>query len=155
MVSWSVSDLAETLGVTLGQASDALPVLEMQGYVRQSGKGAWITTIAGEAVSGSVTPRFRKEAVEQALDELKDRIKRMNADRSAQATVTRAVAYGDFLSGRAQEQAADVGIELKARGRGQSQADDQVLTALRAKSPMLRLRPYEDWMGQRTHRKLI
>lgn len=33
MISWTAGDMAETLGVTLAQANDALPVLEMQGML--------------------------------------------------------------------------------------------------------------------------
>lgn len=155
VISWTAGDMAKALGVTLAQANDALPILEMQGYVRRSGKSDWLTTIAGESLSGSATPRFRKEAVDEALNQLRERIRALNADRKAPVTVTNAVAYGDFLSERAQAQAADVGIELKARGRGDAPPDNQPLTALRARSPMLRLRSFESWMAKRTHRKLV
>lgn len=91
----------------------------------------------------------------EALEQLRGRIRALNADCRAAAMVIRAAAYGDFLSGRAQAQAADVGIELKARGRSNLRPDNQMLTALRARSPMLRLRPFETWMAERTHRKLV
>ena len=39
----------------------------------------------------------------------------MNGDRSAEYKVADAVAFGDFLSGRARGQAADVGIRLSPR----------------------------------------
>jgi hypothetical protein len=150
MLSWTARDLAKTLDVTLAQANEGLPILEMQGYVKRSG-GEWLTTLAGEEVSGSAAPRFRREAVEQALMELRERIRKLNADRNAQASVARAVAYGDFLSDRARVQAADVGIEIKAP-RG---ATKPLLTMLRAKSAMLHLHAFEAWMVERTHRKLI
>lgn len=155
MASWTASDMVEILRVTLAQANDALPILEMQGYVKRSGKDEWLTTIAGETLSGSAAPRFRKEAVDEALEQLRGRIRALNANRTAKATVTKAVAFGDFLSGRAQAQAADVGVELKARGREKLGLNHQVLTALRARSPMLHLHAYADWMSQRTNRKLI
>jgi DNA-binding transcriptional ArsR family regulator len=155
MISWTAGDLAEALGVTLAQADDALPILEMQGYVKRSGKEEWLTTIAGESLSGSVAPRFRKEAIDEALEQLRGRIRALNADRKATATVTKAVAYGDFLSGRARVQAAEVGVELRARGRGESRPDNQMLTTLRAKSPMVHVHAYESWMGKRSHRKLV
>jgi hypothetical protein len=158
MVSWTARDLAKTLGVTLAQANDALPILEMQGYVKRTGKNEWLTTIAGESFSGSMTPRYRKEAVEGALEELRGRIRKLNSDRSTDVTVASAVAFGDFLSGRARVQAADVGIEIEPRGR--KKALDQramlaVLAGLRAKSAMLHLHKFEKWMGERTHRGLI
>lgn len=155
MISWTARDLAETLNVTLAQASSALPILEMQGYVRRSGKDGWITTIEGEAVSGSATPRFKKEAVEGALAKLRDRIRELNSDRKAGIAVVHAVAYGDFLSGRPRAQAADVGIELSARGRADSKQENQILATLRAKSPMLHPRRFEPWMATRKHRSLF
>lgn len=157
MISWTARDLAETLGVTLAQATNALPVLEMQGYVRRSGKDEWLTTIEGETVSGSVSPRYRKEAVDEALAALQDRIRQLNADRTQSALVRCAVAFGDFLSGRARVQAADVGIEVNARGaRGAPRRPSAaLLSTLKAKSPTFQLRPFAPWMANRTHRKLL
>lgn len=155
MISWSGGDLAETLGVTLAQANDALPILEMQGYIKRMGKEEWLTTIAGESVSESVAPHYKKEAVESALGALQDRIRKLNADRSAAVSVVNAVAYGDFLSGRARVQAADVGIELKTRGTQNAAPAKQLLTSLRAKSPLLHVDRFEPWMAVRTHRRLI
>jgi hypothetical protein len=154
MISWTARNLAETLGVTLAQANDALPILEMQGYVKRSGKDEWITTISGESVSGSVPPRYKKDAVESALNALRERIRRLNSDRAASATVVCAIAYGDFLSGRPRVQAADVGVELSARGRAYAQQGAPLFATLRAKSPMLHLHRFEPWMVSRTHRKL-
>jgi hypothetical protein len=155
MVSWTARDMAGTLNVSLAQANDALPVLEMQGYVKHSGKDEWITTIAGESVSDSVTPRYRKEAVQGALDELRSRIRELNDDRTAAVTVTGAVAYGDFLSERARVQAADVGVELEPRGKNMAPAPKQIFTRLRARSAMLQLHRLEKWMAERTHKRLI
>jgi hypothetical protein len=156
-ISWRARDLGETLGVTLAQANDALPILEMQGYVRRSGKDEWLTTIEGETVSASASPRYRKEAVDEALAGLQDRIRNLNADRSSETTITRAVAFGDFLSGRARIQAADVGIDVSARGaKGTPQRPSAaLLSTLKAKSPMLHLLSFAPWMANRTHRKLL
>jgi len=158
MVSWTARDLARTLGATFAQANEALPILEMQGYVKREGKDEWLTTIAGESVSGSVAPRFQREAVERALGELRERIRQFNADRSSNVAVTDAVAFGDFLSDQARVQAADVGIAVVARGQHgapRTAASKQLLGTLRAKSPMLHLHPFAEWMAQRSHRKLI
>ena len=155
MISWTARYLAETLNVTLAQANMALPILEMQGYVKRSAKEEWLTTIAGETVSGSVAPRYKREAVEDALKALRGRIRELKADRSAGVSVVRAVAYGDFLSDRPRVQAADVGIELAARGRANAKHETQILTALRAKSPMFHLHGFAPWMSARTHRTLI
>ncbi len=154
-ISWTARDLAQTLNVTLAQANSALPILEMQGYVKRSGKDEWLTTIEGETVSGSVTPRYKREAAEDALRSLGDRIRELNSDRSADVTVVRAVAYGDFLSSRPRAQAADIGIELSPRNRADAKHENEILTTLRAKSPMLHLHPFQPWMSTRTHRKLL
>jgi len=158
MVSWTARDLAQTLGATFAQANEALPILEMQGYVKREGKDEWLTTIAGESVSGSVAPRFQREAVERALDQLGERLRQFNADRNGGLIVTDAVAFGDSLSDRARVQAADVGIAVAPRGeKGAPRIapGKQLLANLRAKSPMLHLYPLAGWMMQRTHRGLI
>ncbi len=155
MISWTARDLAQTLNVTLEQANVALPILEMQGYVKRSGDDEWLTSIEGESISGSVTPRYKREAVEETLNALRERIRQTNADRKSGVTVVRAVAYGDFLSGRPRAQAADVGIGLTARTRLDSKHEAQILTALRAKSPMLHVHRFEPWMSARTHRNLL
>ncbi|HTW32214.1 MAG TPA: hypothetical protein VMD76_11070 [Candidatus Sulfotelmatobacter sp.] len=158
MVSWTTRDLAQTLGIPVAQANEALPILEMQGYVKREGEDEWLTTIAGESVSGSVAPRYKKQAVEQALAELQGRIRSFNADRNGDFLVTSAVAFGDFLSSRARVQAGDVGIAVAARGqKGARPAapGKQLLASLRARSPLLHLYPLAEWMTQRTHRKLV
>ena len=156
-VFWTARDLAETLGVSVAQANDALPVFEMQGYVRRSASNEWLTTIEGETVSGSVTPRYKREAVEAALTGLQGRIRELNADRGASILVTRAIAFGDFLSGRARVQAADVGLEASTRGANAAPKGPPaaLLSALRAKSPMLHLHSFAPWMTQRSHRELL
>jgi hypothetical protein len=42
-------------------------------------------------------------------------LKRVNQDSSAEYKIADAVAFGDFLAGRARVQAADVGIRLEPR----------------------------------------
>ena len=86
-----------------------------------------------------------------------------NQDANAQFRVTKAVAYGDFLAGRPRVQAADVGVQLKPRGPATGEegsavekaAEREFLTRLKGKTPTLNIRPYEDWMGSRSHRKLL
>lgn len=155
MISWTARDLAETLNVTPAQANIALPVLEMQGYVKLTGNGEWLTTIEGETVSGSVTPRYKREAVEDALKALRDHIRELNADRNSGVKIVRAVSYGDFLADRPRAQAADVGIELTARAHPDAKHETPILTTLRAKSPMLHLHRFQPWMSSRTHRDLL
>jgi hypothetical protein len=119
-----------------------------------------MTTIAGEQLSGSVMPRFEKAAVARALDALKERLRSLHKDPDAEFTVARAVAFGDFLGQASRVQAAQVALQLKARsGQGSAlaarRAEDKLFTSLRARSPMLQLIRFEDWMSIRTHRKLL
>jgi hypothetical protein len=155
-LSWTLRDLTQTLNISEQDAGRVLTILKLQGYVSETSDNELLTTASGEIVSGSKPPRFTRESVDRAVRGLADRIAANNSDRKTDFTITQAVAFGDFLSGRANCQAADVGIELTphepARGR------DQVhyfLKQLRGKSRFLNLRPYEPWMSQRSLRRLL
>jgi hypothetical protein len=176
-LAWTARDLAGALKTNRHEAEQALALLQAQGYVqpaRQGGaaRGApeWMTTPAGEAVSGAKAPRFTRESVEQALTALKDRIQGSNKNRQAPFRITDAVAFGDFLlPERARVQSADVGIRLarredakqknaavaEPRSASEAKAERSFLRDLRAKSTHLTLRPYADWMRRRTHRDLL
>lgn len=118
-----------------------------------------LATVRGETVSSSKPPHFTPETVEKTLLVLADRIKTVKRDAKAPSQVGKAVAFGDFLSGRSRVQAADVGIELLPR---KPQTDDpnsatqksDFLRKLRGSS-VVSLYPYEAWMGSRTHRRLM
>jgi hypothetical protein len=161
--SWSAQDLAKSLNVSTAVAKQVIPFLQAQGYIEASGNGKWLTTVAGDTVSGSKPPRFSPEAVETALSTLAERIEAANQDARARFRITKAVAFGDFLTGRARVQAADVGVQLSPREPAsvemgsavEKAAEREFLKQLKAKSPMLNIRPCEDWMGSRTHRKLL
>ena len=162
LLTWTLSDLAKSLKISLAEAKQVLAALEMQGYIKPHGTGEWLTTLAGETVSGAKTPRFTPESIEEALAALRSRIKFVNQDSKAPYKITGAAAFGDFLSGQARAQAADVGIQLvrrKSEG-GEHSKKEQVarlafLKQLREKTQMLNVRPYEEWMGGRTHRSLL
>jgi len=170
-LTWSTRDLADTLKISRAEAQQALALLQAQGYVQPAHQkgvarsaGQWITTPAGETVSGAKPPRFARESVEQALAALKDRIKQSNKNPQAPFRITDAVAFGDFLfRDRARVQSADVGIRLVRRGVSSSEprsaSDAQVerkfLRDLRARSALLTIRPYADWMRHRSHRDLL
>jgi DNA-binding transcriptional MocR family regulator len=171
-LSWTTRDLADALKVGRSEAEQALALLEAQGYVQpaRGAKGQWITTPAGETVSGAKAPRFTRESVEQALAQLKNRIQQNNKNRQAPFRVTDAVAFGDFLlPDRARAQAADVGIGLVRRNDSRPRdhspasphsatealAERKFLRELRSKSAHLNLRSYADWMRSRTHRDLL
>jgi hypothetical protein len=163
-LTWKAGDLAETLHLSASDAAQVLEFLQLQGYVTPSG-GEWVTTTDGESVSGSKAPRFSRARVQQALQELAGRMREANRDKNASHSVTAAVAFGDFLRDRPRVQAADVGVVLDRahdakydRGTGKvtnSSQERAFLRRLKAGSPMLNLRPYEEWMSLRTHRKLI
>ena len=170
-LTWSPRDLADALRINRREAEQALAFLQAQGYVqpaRQKGSahsaGQWITTPAGETVSGAKPPRFTRASVDQALAALKNRIKQSNKDPRIPYRITDAVAFGDFLlPDRARVQSPDVGIGLVRRGASSSeprsasdaQAERKFLRDLRANSALVTLRPYAGWMRHRSHRNLL
>jgi hypothetical protein len=161
VVSWNAKDMAGCLGIGAREAVQILAVMEMQGYVKQAEDNAWLTTPAGEVVSGSRPPRFSPGAVEEALSAFGGRLAVVNKDKEAKYTVSKAVAFGDFLSGRARVQAADVAVLLNARKGGTKSASEEkaarhaFLKGLRGRTAALQLREYEEWTMQRQHRKLM
>jgi hypothetical protein len=164
-LTWSAKDVADVLKIPRREAEQVMQLLEAQGYAQRAREhGDWITTAAGESVSGAKAPRFSRESLEQAVEALQKRIKEVNKDATALFRVTRAVAFGDFLlSDRARVQAADVGVQLEKRGqtegelRSASEAKQEhaFLRQLRGRTALLQLRPYAEWMSKRSHRKLL
>jgi hypothetical protein len=170
-LTWTARDLANTLNINRPEAEQVLALLQAQGYVQPArASSEWMTTPAGETVSGAKAPRFTRESVEQALGALKNRIQQSNKNRQAPFRITDAVALGDFLvPDRARVQSADVGIRLarredsrrdnnsatEPRSASEAQAERKFLRELRAKSAHLNLRPYAYWMRERTHRDLL
>ena len=108
-------------------------------------------------------PRFSRESVHNALESLTNRITDVNKDKNAAYKIAEAVAFGDFLiEDRAKVQAADVGVCLVHRGKvsetrsaSDAKAEASFLKHLRGKMQMLNVRTYADWMGKRSHKKLI
>jgi DNA-binding transcriptional regulator YhcF (GntR family) len=169
-VSWTAKDMAGALRIGAKEAARALALLQIQGYVKSAGGNQWLTTPEGEAVSGAKTPRYSRESVEQALRALKERITEFNRDSAQEYKVAEALAYGDFLNGSAQVQAADVGLRVARRnaehgrqsvGRGgpesavEQAALNALLRKLRGRTALLHPRPYEAWMSHRSHMKLL
>jgi hypothetical protein len=121
------------------------------------------TTEQGLAVSGAKTARFTREAVEQALSDLADRIQTNNDDPSSEYAVSEAVAFGDFLSDQPRVQAADVGIRLTPRKADsedsgsavEHKAEEAFLKQLRGKTAVIHIQPYQAWMSAKPHRKLL
>jgi DNA-binding transcriptional regulator YhcF (GntR family) len=162
--NWTSRDLAKSLKISPAAAKQAVAILEMQGYVKPTGsKDEWMTTPQGETVSGSKFPRYSRATVEQSLASFADHLKRVNHDSSAEYRIAEAVAFGDFLSGGARVQAADIGIRLEPRNAtghhphfaSERSRQEAFLKQLRGKTPLLNLHLYADWMGARTHRRLL
>jgi hypothetical protein len=162
IVSWSARDLAAALNINRQQAEEVGAVLEAQGYVKRNGE-EWITTPAGTSVSGAKQPRFTPDSVNEALDALRSRIAAANKNPKAPFKITVAVAFGDFLmNDRARVQAADVGVrvvrredKIEPKSFSEIREEQKFLRELRARSAMLNLKPYADWMGRRPHLALL
>jgi hypothetical protein len=152
--------VAKLLNISGAEAKQAIAAMELQGYIEPAEKRRWRTTEQGETVSGAKTPRFTRSAVEQALRELATRIRQVNEDAGSPYRITAAAAFGDFLKDRTRVQAADVGIRLVPRqstieNAAEAREEEAFLKKLRGKAATLNLQLYEDWMSERTHRKLL
>jgi len=162
-VSWNPGDMAAVLKIPRKDTEQVLALLEAQGYIAPSGKKEWMTTAAGESVSGAKMPRFSRQSVEEALKSLKGRIADLNKDKNSAYKIAEAAAFGDFLlQDRAKVQAADVGVRLLPRGQtsqlrsaSDAKAEAKFLKTLRGKMQMLNVRPYANWMSQRSHIRLL
>src|SRR5438309_7009877 len=163
ITSWTNRDFAKTLNLSAADAKEALAILEMQGYGKPTVSKDWMTTAQGEIVSGSKFPRYSRQAVERSLDSFADHLKRANEDSTGDYKIGEVVAFGDFLSGRARVQAADVGIRLEPRNpvahhphwAGEQDRQEAFLKQLRGRTPLVSIQPYSEWMSARTHRKLL
>jgi hypothetical protein len=162
--TWTDKEFAEVLNLNSGQVKQILPVLQLAGYIEPLGHGKWRTTEQGELVGGGKAPRFTLESADQALASLRKRVDEVNRDENAPYRITRAVAFGDFLSDRVRVQAVTVGIELERRAQAGGDhrptaaargEEDAFLKQLNAKSTILRLQRYEPWMSHRSHRDLL
>ena len=161
--TWTARDLARSLKVSLADAEQAIAILELQGYVKRSGKNEWMTTLAGESVAGSKIPRFTPERVGKALADLRNRIEEVNRDSLAPYRITEAVAFGDFLQPRTRVQSAEVGVRLERRNSEaadsssaqERQRQAAFLKLLRGKGGVLHVRSFENWMSVRTYRRLL
>lgn len=163
VTTWTSRDMTVSLQIKPMETRQVIAILELQGYVKPAGKNEWMTTIAGEGVSGSKAPRYIPEKIDAALTSLKDRISEANRDSKAPFKVTEAMAFGDFLSRRTRVQAADVGIELVRRtpvddspeSHKEHVAREDFLKDRLGKTALLHMRAYEPWMRARTHRDVL
>src|SRR6476660_1065932 len=61
-LSWTTERMIRTLKISAAEAGSALAVLNLQGYIQPGGEEAeWITTPAGEEISGSKMPRYTRD----------------------------------------------------------------------------------------------
>jgi hypothetical protein len=75
VLTWNRRDLEDCLKVGASEANQVLMILRMQGYVQEKADSdQWMTTTAGETVSGSKAPHFKRETVEKGLSTLRDRL---------------------------------------------------------------------------------
>ncbi|MBV8828741.1 MAG: hypothetical protein JO108_05885 [Acidobacteriaceae bacterium] len=161
--TWTEKDLTKILRIGLTQAKEAIAVLQLQGYIHPAGNtGKWRVTEQGEIVSEAKPPRFTRQSIENALAGIHDRIKAANENPATAYRITEAVAFGDFLRDAARVQAADVGIRLVPKSDSGSitsapehAAELDFLRELRGKTALLHVVPYEDWMGFRSHQRLL
>ena len=93
VTTWTARDMADSLRIAVADAKRVIPILELQGYVKPAGTNEWMTTLSGEDVSGSKPPRFTRERVAQALDDLRRRIAEINRDSKAPYKIAEAVAF--------------------------------------------------------------
>jgi hypothetical protein len=118
--TWTEKDLAKALKIGVSQAKQAIAVLQLQGYIEPAGTTAkWRITEQGDQVAGAKPPRFTRQSVEHALNELRVRIQEVNEDTTVDYTITDAVAFGDFLGDAVRVQAAEVGIRLTPKRKEQ------------------------------------
>jgi len=96
VLRWTTRDLIRTLNISPYDADRILAILQFHGYVSRADTGQWLTTAAGETISGSKQPRFQRQNVEGAVSALFDRIAAINLESSSEFRVTEAVAFGDF-----------------------------------------------------------
>jgi hypothetical protein len=161
-LSWTTERMIRTLKISAVEAGNALAALNLQGYIQPGGEEAeWITTPAGEEISGSKMARYTREKVDRALAEFAVRLKEANKDSKSAYKVKQVVAFGDFLSKQVRVQAPDVGVEVAERKQQNNHADipnselEVFLKVLKGKSSVLNVRRYESWMSERVHRKLF
>jgi hypothetical protein len=160
-LTWSEREMADALHISQVEARRVIDLMTLQGYVKRSAVyNQWMTTIDGEAVSGSKPPRFARERVEKAITEFKKRIAAVNEDKSAVFHIVDAVAFGDFLLEVPRVQAAEVGVRFISVSRA-SAVDQtanrgrQFLRQMRGKGGLLQLQTYQPWMSRRSHRRLV
>jgi hypothetical protein len=87
--------LTDILKVKAGDAQQIMATLEMLGYAEPvpGKKGAWRNTQAGNTVAAAKPPRFNRERVLEALEELRTRAEQMNADPASPSRVTELIAF--------------------------------------------------------------
>lgn len=103
-LTWSAKDVSDVLKIPKREAERVIPLLEAQGYAQRTHQpGEWMTTPAGESVSGAKPPRFTRDTVEQAVIALQDRIQEANKNAKGPYKITHAVGVRRFRVERTSE----------------------------------------------------
>lgn len=163
LTTWTARDMANSLRITPNDAEHVAAILQLQGYVKPAGINEWMTTLSGEDVSKSKPPRFTRERVNDVVADLRRRIVASNRDSRSRYHITKAVVFGEFLSGRPRVQAVEVGVELsRKRSDGadgnlakERKTQKAFLKSLTPKGGVAQIKPYEKWMSERTHLDLV
>ena len=72
VLTWSTQDMVGSLKISEPEANQIIAILPMQGYVKAAlDDQGWLTTPAGEVVSGSRFPRYKLKSVDEASRLLK------------------------------------------------------------------------------------
>src|ERR1700732_4707071 len=87
-LTWSTQDMIGSLKISGTEANQIIGILSLQGYVKPAlDNQGWLTTTAGEDVSGSKMPRYKLSSVNEALSVLEKNIESLNQDRHARVHV--------------------------------------------------------------------
>src|ERR1700724_729801 len=81
-LTWSTQGMVSSLKIDQPEAKQIIDILRLQGYVKPAlDNEGWLTTTAGEDVSGSKLPRYKLGSVNEALAVLEEKIRSVNQDR--------------------------------------------------------------------------
>ena len=126
MQSWTVDDLAKTLGIDKSAAKSVLVTMQIVGYIEPSGSG-FRNTDAGNAVAKvSKAKPIKKATAEKALEEFQKRAQQVNLETAYLYGVEKIVLFGPFLEGAEKVKNVDVAIELSPKERNKTKLEERV-----------------------------
>ncbi len=126
MQSWTVDDLAKTLGIDKSAAKSVLMTMQIVGYIEPSGS-RFRNTDAGNAVAKvSKAKPIKKATAEKALEEFQKRAKQVNLETAYLYAVEKIVLFGPFLEGAEKVKNVDVAVELSPKERNETKLEERV-----------------------------